>query len=150
MLPFLTWRSRFAAMVLRPISIKSCLISFRVTGKPCCAKTCAMPFPMVPAPTMVIFLIATRGAFSTFNDHTACLAPADANCRQSPSNIPPFHSVKKRHKDPRTARPDGVAESDGAAVHVHLVHVQPEHLVNGKIDDGKCFIDFEQIDVAER
>ena len=49
--PFFTWRSMFFSIVPRPRASASFETSIIVTGKPATAKTCAMPFPICPAPT---------------------------------------------------------------------------------------------------
>ena len=48
--PFLIWRSRFSAMVSRPFVSASSVTSTIITSNPACAKTCAIPFPICPAP----------------------------------------------------------------------------------------------------
>ena len=53
--PFLICRSRFLPIVDTPRSIASSLMSTIVTLYPVCAKTCAMPLPMVPAPITTTF-----------------------------------------------------------------------------------------------
>ena len=49
-LPFVTWRSRLPAMRCRPPSASSALRSASVTLLPAAALTCAMPWPIRPAP----------------------------------------------------------------------------------------------------
>ena len=48
--PFLICRSRFFAIVARPLSSASAETSIIVTSNPLCANTCAMPLPICPAP----------------------------------------------------------------------------------------------------
>ena len=48
--PFFTWRSRLDLIVAWAFSSAAGTLSIRATSQPCCAKTWAMPLPMVPAP----------------------------------------------------------------------------------------------------
>ena len=50
-LPFLTCRARFFRIAASPFSSASADTSISRTPQPYCAKTWAMPLPMVPAPT---------------------------------------------------------------------------------------------------
>src|SRR5438132_181320 len=49
--PFFTCRSRFVLMTASTRSSKPGATSISVVSQPCWANTCAMPFPIVPAPT---------------------------------------------------------------------------------------------------
>ncbi|MPM90194.1 hypothetical protein SDC9_137311 [bioreactor metagenome] len=55
--PFAMIRSRLLVMVFRPLSNASWETSTRLTLNPVCAKVCAMPFPIVPAPITTMFFI---------------------------------------------------------------------------------------------
>jgi len=55
--PFLISRSRFFAMVSSARSRKRCSTSRKITWYPARANTCAMPLPMVPAPSTATLLI---------------------------------------------------------------------------------------------
>jgi len=44
-------------MVAIPLSKEACEISINETVYPNCAKTCAIPFPIVPEPITAIFFI---------------------------------------------------------------------------------------------
>src|SRR6186713_2072305 len=50
-LPLATRRSRLLSMVASPLASAEAWISTSTTSKPDCAATCAMPLPIVPAPT---------------------------------------------------------------------------------------------------
>jgi len=49
--PFFTCRSKFVRMVASTRSSRPGATSISVVSQPCWANTCAIPFPMVPAPT---------------------------------------------------------------------------------------------------
>ena len=49
--PFFTWRSKFVRMVASTRSSSPGATSISAVSHPCSANTCAMPLPIVPAPT---------------------------------------------------------------------------------------------------
>ena len=55
--PLATWRSRFLPIVATARSSAASDTSMRLTWYPNCAKTCAMPLPIVPAPITATFFI---------------------------------------------------------------------------------------------
>src|SRR6266545_2345329 len=60
--PFFTWRSTFALIAATPRAKASGTTSISRVSHPACAKTCAMPLPMVPAPTTATRLMQTKRA----------------------------------------------------------------------------------------
>ena len=114
-------------------------------GEPACANTCAMPLPIVPAPTtptvlMFIDCIDVERRDASHEEHRPSLRLCglcdDRHIRSTASATPlppPRHSVamprfsvallqrvEERRQDARAARADRVAERDSAAVHVDL------------------------------
>ncbi len=76
---------------------------------------------------------------------------------------PPIHSVatstarataaqfvKKRDEDARAGCADGMAEGDGAAVHVHARGVPAELAADGAALRGERFVGLDEVDVVER
>ena len=63
---------------------------------------------------------------------------------------PCFQCIEQRREDARARGADRMAQRHGSPVHVHLLGVQPELVINCQRDRGEGFVDFEKIDVGNR
>ena len=86
-LPLLISRSRFFTIVSIPRSRNRCSTSRRITLYPDRANTCAIPFPMVPAPSTATVLMSAR--FKQPPEKTlAATESQDKQYRQGAANLP--------------------------------------------------------------
>ena len=79
--PFLTWRSRFFSIVAVPGRARPSATSIIVTGKPCCANTCAMPFPICPAPITAMRSLTCLRLLAASKPRSMEIEPAPRACR---------------------------------------------------------------------
>ena len=77
------------------------------------------------------------------------IAAAEAQRRNASLRIAPSHFVKQRHENARAARADRMAQSDRAAIDVDFFRIQFELLHDGDRLDGKCLVQFDEIDIGE-
>src|SRR5438034_8662877 len=75
-------------------------------------------------------------------------AAADAERGDTAFEILRFQRVQQRHDQPRAGGADGMAQRAGAAIDVELFTRNTEIALRRHGDDGKGFVDLEQIDVT--
>src|SRR5436190_3261613 len=77
-------------------------------------------------------------------------ATAEAQGCQTVPAFSPSELVEQRRDDPRARGPDRVSESDRAAVHVHLVPVEPQLATVGQRLGGERLVDLDQVERVDR
>ena len=124
--PFLTCRSRFFSIVARPRRSASPDTSTIVTGTPDCAKTCAMPLPIWPAPITAIVLASRRAS------------PARRTAARGGAR-PPRPACPRSRLRPPSGSPRAAGDPVGPAVD-HAVVAGGHRLSaqRGVEDDGQC------------
>src|SRR6185437_3098449 len=85
----------------------------------------------------------------TFYDYRDALPPADARRRQPILLFSPPQLVKQGDDKPRSGRAQRMAQSNGPAIHVHLVTVQDQFLLHPQVLRRERFIHFHQVNVIE-
>src|SRR5215204_901755 len=123
-LPFSTNFARLVSMARHPRSIIGRATSTSRTSNPACANVCAIPLPIVPAPTTpIVFMVV--GASPLYCERHA-IAAAEAQRGDAALRVAAFHRVEERGEDAAAARADGVAQRDRAAVDVDLLFADAE------------------------
>src|SRR5579884_1735198 len=92
--------------------------------------------------------ISCRSALDV-QDHGVALTAAGADRGQTESAAAAAQLVHQRDHQPRAARPKRVAESDGAAVDVHLLRIGAEAARGNDRDAGERLVDLEEVDIAD-
>src|SRR2546429_3463225 len=104
--PFFTCRSRFVLMTASTRSSKPGATSISVVSQPCWANTCAMPFPIVPAPTTATRLMPqTKRAPSQARAHRTDRGPQQQHRNDQ------FHEVAGQER--QRAEPDRTGTAAG-------------------------------------
>src|SRR6185437_128359 len=85
----------------------------------------------------------------TFYDYRDALPAADARRRQPILLFSPPQLVKQGDDKPRSGRAQRMAQSNGPAIHVHLVTVQDQFLLHPQVLRRERFIHFHQVNVIE-
>ena len=145
---FATSRSRFLEIVARP-RIESLLLDIVEddVDSPDRAATWAMPLPIVPPPMTPIVLNLLPSIYRSTARATA-LPPPRHKVAMPRFGIAPDHFIKQRHENARAAGADRMAESNRAAVDVHLRGIEFELFHDGDGLYGKRFVQFDKIDVG--
>src|SRR3954447_1234560 len=89
------------------------------------------------------------GSAQALQDQRHALAPPDAHGDQAGGLVVPVQGVEHRVLQPGTGHPEGMADRDGAAVHVEPVEVDPEVLVRRHDLGRERLVDLNQVDVAD-
>src|SRR4051812_13156741 len=83
------------------------------------------------------------------HDYGNALPAADARGREAVLLLTPAKLVQQRDHQACACRAQRMAERDSTAVHVGLVAVEAEFLLDGEILPGEGLVHFDQIDVVE-
>ena len=83
------------------------------------------------------------------HDHRRRFSTADADRGKASLQSAILQRVNQRDENPRAARHDRMTKGDGAAVDVEFVVGDARVLHRCECDDGKRFVDFEEIDVVD-
>src|SRR6266704_351529 len=75
------------------------------------------------------------------------VATAEAEGCDAALQVAALQFVEQGDEDARPTRADGMAEGDGAAVHVDLFRIEFELARDGNRGDGKGFIEFDEVDI---
>src|SRR5262249_6365580 len=86
-----------------------------------------------------------KPASRSLHHHRHCFAAADAQTGDAAAEVKVFERIKQRGKDPRAARTDGMAQSDGATSNVDFSGVEAEFSVHSNGNHCKSFVDLEQV-----
>src|SRR5581483_631580 len=78
---------------------------------------------------------------SSLHGHRDCISTTQAQRRNTPMNIAPYHLVNQGHEYPCTAGTDGVSNSYRPSVHVHLVGIKAKLAHYAQRLHGKRFIE---------
>src|SRR5687768_12082006 len=121
-------RAPFASSLASEAPIVSCPrfswsmpTSRRSTCRPAVAHTCAMPAPMVPAPTTAISPLTSRAPLDRLDRERDGLAAAEAERYDPAALAARGQRVEERDEEARAGGADRMAERDRAAVHVEAV-----------------------------
>src|SRR5262245_1007891 len=76
-------------------------------------------------------------------------AAADAQGSNPFSRIAFQHFVQERDRDARAGAADGMAESNGASVHVETVAIEIQNTVAGEHLGGEGFVEFDQAEFMQ-
>src|SRR5579864_3457276 len=87
-------------------------------------------------------------ASSALHAHRDAHAAADAQGRQALLGVALGHLVQQRDQDARSRRADGMTQRDRTAVHVDLVRIEAEILVDGASLCGESLVGFDEIEVV--
>src|SRR5271166_2897988 len=83
------------------------------------------------------------------DDHRDALPAADARGRDSILRFTAAQLVHQRDDQPRSGRAQRMPERNRAAVHVDLVAIEPQLLLNRKILRGEGLVHLDEINVVE-
>src|SRR5206468_2669179 len=90
-----------------------------------------------------------KGNLRPFHDHCDSLPAADACRSDAPALLALPELDQERVDEPRPGGPQRVPETDRPAVHVHLVAIEAQVLLDREVLSGEGFVDLEQVDVVE-
>ena len=89
-----------------------------------------------------------RGCLEQLYRNSGAFPAANAQRGDAAFQTALFEGVDEGDEYPRTRGTDGMTEGAGAAVDVDFVGVQAELLNSEQGDNGKGFVDFEEVDVV--
>src|SRR6056297_165215 len=91
---------------------------------------------------------AEKELLDRFNNHGRCSAAAVANTGCPEVNSFLFHSVKQRNHNSSSGTADRVTNAYCSAVDVYDLRVKFKLLIINQRNNGKCLIDFKQLNIA--
>src|SRR5271168_4491538 len=110
--------------------------------------------PRVPPVTTATLAMRSSRYFTfsliAFDAHRDPHSAADAQGRQTLLEVAPLHLVQQRHQHPPPGRADRMTERDGAAVHVDLLDIPAEILVDRASLGGEGLVGLDQVEIAGR
>src|SRR5262249_45983096 len=161
-LPFSTNFPRLFSIDLRARSTNGCATSTRRTLKPACAHTCAMPLPIVPAPTIPPVLLihasflyglcgggsglCALGGSHPFDSDCDAVAATETQRRDAAFQVAVLQRVEQRRQHPAPARSDRVAERNRAAIDVDFRGIDAELVQHGDGLHRERFVQLEEVD----
>src|SRR3954452_16069674 len=116
----------------------------------------ASPIPRVPPVTtatraIFFFLRGWTGSCSITGDGQGdAHAAADAQGGKTLFRVPLLHFMQQGDQDTGARRADRMAESDGAAIDVHLRRVPAHVLVDGAGLGGESLVRLDQVEIVHR
>src|SRR6185436_10443539 len=144
-----TVRSPEAPSTLSPrariASMCSCQRSMAHTSWPAEAKSAAYTEPMAPVPTIAIFNFCSNHFEETGGAHAA----ADAHRYDHKLRLATLALDECMADEARAAHPVGMAERDGAAVHVEALVRDADAVAAVNHLDREGFVQLPQVDVAD-
>src|SRR5262249_13307014 len=125
--------------------------STRRTAKPDCANTCAIPLPIVPAPTTptVFTTIELLSSSRPFDGEREAVAAAHAERGHTACEIAPFECIEQRRQNPAAARSDRVAQGARAAFYIPLGRLEAELLEHGDRLHRERLVELPEVDVLK-
>src|SRR5437016_1366340 len=86
-------------------------------------------------------------ASAPLDDQRDPLPAADAERGDTEPRVTVLHGVEERHQHARAARTDGMAERDGAAVHVHAILRDAELAQHAERLRGERLVELPEVDL---
>src|SRR5437762_3118869 len=83
------------------------------------------------------------------HDDRDALAAADAGGRHAELLVPLLQLEQQRIDEARAGGAEGMAEADGAAVHVHLLAIEAQLLLDRQVLACERLVDLEEIELVE-
>src|SRR5436309_3437965 len=96
------------------------------------------------------WFIALRSRGRVAEHDRDALPAADAGARDPVRLAPAQQLERERQDEARARRPQRMPESDGAAVHVDALAVEPQLLLDGEVLPRERLVDLEEVDRIER
>src|SRR5688572_10037269 len=82
-----------------------------------------------------------------FEERRLSLPDADAHRRHAVTAAAPPELVQQRHDETGAAHPEGMADRDRSAVHIHLLLVEPKLADDGEALGRERLVQLDEIDL---